>query len=68
MNLPRHDIAKLPIIEITAQIAGIQRMVDFYIDYIERKGEYSYVNERLNYLYGQMAEYMIARELHIEST
>ena len=67
MQLPRHDISKLPIEEITAQIAALQRMVDYYTDYIARKGEYSYVEERLNYLYGQMAEYMIARELHIDS-
>ena len=67
MNLPRHDMAKLPINEITTQITALQRMVDYYTDYIERKGEYSYVEERLNYLYGQMAEYMIARELHIDA-
>ena len=67
MQLPRHDISKLPIEEITAQITAIQRMVDYYTDYIARKGEYSYVEERLNYLYGQMAEYMIARELHIDN-
>ncbi len=67
MNLPRHDMSKLPINEITAQIAALQRMVDYYLDYIERKGEYSYIDERLNYLYSQMAEYMIARELHIDN-
>ena len=67
MSLLRHSISKLPISEITAEITAIQRMVDFYTDYVKRKGEYSYIDERLSYLYSQMAEYMIARELHIES-
>jgi hypothetical protein len=67
MQLQRESISKLPIQTITVEIAALQRMADFYTDYIERKGEYSYVDERLNYLYGRMAEYMIARELHIDN-
>ena len=41
-------------------------MADYYNDYMERKGKYEYVEERLNLLYNRMAEFMIARELHIE--
>jgi len=31
-----------------------------------RKGEDIWVNQRLTHFYGQLSEYMIARELHIE--
>ncbi len=66
-DLPRHELSKLSIKEITIEIAALQRMADFYNDYVERKGEYEYVEERLRELYSRMGEYMIARELHIEN-
>jgi hypothetical protein len=66
MKLLRESASELSIDNITAEIAALQRMVDYYNDYIERKGKYDYVEERLSFLYSRMAEFMIARELHIE--
>ena len=66
MTLLRESASELSIDSITAEIAALQRMADYYNDYMERKGKYEYVEERLNLLYNRMAEFMIARELHIE--
>lgn len=41
-------------------------MVGFYQQYIEKHGDYDYVNERIAYLYNELSEYLIARDLHIE--
>ena len=41
-------------------------MIAWYQDYLERKGEYDYVNEQINKLYNNLAEYLIARDIHIE--
>ena len=64
--LKREKFSKLSIAEINANITAHQIMIDFYEDYRKRKGHYIYVDERLQKLYGKQAEYLIARELHIE--
>jgi|11_taG_2_1085331.scaffolds.fasta_scaffold00085_15 hypothetical protein len=64
--LKRQKISKLPIQEINQHISAYERMLDFYQDYLNTKGDYIYVNERVQYLNGKLAECLIAREIHIE--
>ena len=64
--LERDKFSKLSLDEINNSITAHQMMIDWYNDYIERKGPYIYVDERLQQLYAKQAEYLIARELHIE--
>ena len=64
--LNRDKFSKLSLDEINNSITAHQMMIDWYKDYLERKGPYIYVDERLQELYGRQAEYLIARELHIE--
>ena len=54
------DISKLDHINI--EIEAIQRMIDQYVEWIEKNGDYEYVQDRISYLNTQMAEYLIARE------
>ena len=65
-ELPRYKLSKLNIFEINIEIGAHEKVIEFYEDYLLRKGEDIWVNQRLMYLYGQLSEYMIARELHIE--
>lgn len=65
--LKREKFSKLPIEEINVRIAAHQMMIEWYHDYLERKGPYVYVDERIQELYNKQAEYLIAREMHIES-
>jgi hypothetical protein len=62
----RNKYSKMPIEDINIAITVHERMIAWYQDYIERKGEYDYVNEQINKLYNSLAEYLIARDIHIE--
>ena len=64
--LKRDKFSKLSIDEININITAHQLVIDFYEDYIKREGPYIYVDERLQDLYSKQAEYLIAREMHIE--
>ena len=64
--LSRNKYSELPIEDINTAISVHERMIDWYQDYIEREGEYDYVNEQINKLYNSLAEYLIARDIHIE--
>jgi hypothetical protein len=66
--LKREQISKLKIDEINQYISSYERALQFYESYTEKKGFYSYVQERINYLNNELAEYLIARELHIENS
>ncbi len=65
-QLPRYKLSGLNLNKINIEIGALQQIIDFYEDYLERKGPYEYVSERLMKLYGQLSEYMIAREMHLE--
>tara|TARA_B100001059_G_C17764247_1_gene544634 strand:+ start:1004 stop:1237 length:234 start_codon:yes stop_codon:yes gene_type:complete len=65
-QLPRYKLSGLNLNKINIEIGALQQIIDFYEDYLERKGPYEYVSERLMALYGQLSEYMIAREMHLE--
>lgn len=54
------DISKID--HINAQIEAHQRMINWYEDWKERNDPYEYVDERIESLNGQLAEYLIARE------
>ncbi len=56
----RIEISDLKAINDSIEIH--QRMIAWYEDYLEREGEYEYVQERINYLNKDLAEYLIARE------
>ena len=62
----RDKYSKMPIEDINIAITVHERMIAWYQDYIERKGEYAYVDEQVNKLYSSLAEYLIARDIHIE--
>ena len=64
--LSRNKYSELPIEDINIAISVHERMIAWYQDYIERQGEYDYVNEQINKLYNSLAEYLIARDIHIE--
>ena len=67
MTLLRDQINKSDMTNINVHIEAYEQMISFYQDFIERHGETEYITERLNYLYSQVAEYMIAREYAVES-
>ena len=60
--LKRYTIDISDLTEINIKIEAYQRMIDWYEGYIERKGEYDYVQERIAHLNNEMSEYLIARE------
>ena len=64
--LSRNKHSELPIEDINIAISVHERMIAWYQDYIEREGEYDYVNGQINKLYNSLAEYLIARDIHIE--
>lgn len=66
MTLKRSIYSNLTIEQINVNITVHERMVEFYQDYLNKHGEYDYVHERINYLYSELSEYLIARDLHIE--
>jgi len=54
------DISKID--KINAQIEAHQRMIAWYEEWKERNDPYDYIDERIEDLNGQLAEYLIARE------
>lgn len=66
MTLKRNTYSDLSIEEININIIVYERMVDFYQRYLEKHGDYDYVHERIHYLYSELSEYLIAKELHME--
>ena len=66
MHLKRTAYSDLTIDQININIIVYERMVEFYQNYLEKHGEYEYVDERINYLYSELSEYLIARDLHLE--
>ena len=42
-------------------------MITWYQDYLARNGEYDYVEQQISKLYSSLAEYLIAREIHVEN-
>ena len=54
------DISKID--QINAYIEAHQRMISWYEDWKERNEPYDYIEERINDLNNQLAEYLIARE------
>jgi len=66
-HLPRYKLAKLNLNQINIEIGAYQKVIEFYEDYLIDKGYDKSTQARLDYLYGELSEYMIARELHIEA-
>ena len=54
------DISKID--QINAHIEAHQRMISWYEGWKERNEPYDYIEERINDLNNQLAEYLIARE------
>jgi hypothetical protein len=65
-SLPRYTIDISKIDHINAQIEAYQRIINWYEDWKERNDHYEYVDERIEDLNGQLAEYLIAREFAME--
>lgn len=63
--LLRDTIDKSDIDQININIEAYQKVASFFERYLEDE-YYAYAEERLDYLNGILAEYMIARELAIE--
>jgi hypothetical protein len=66
--LKRNTYSNLTIEEININITAYERTVKAYQEYLEKHGNYDYVHERINYLYNELSEYLIARELHIKNS
>lgn len=64
--LNRKQYSKLKIEDINIAITVHQRMIDWYHDYINIKGGSDYIDSRITSLYNSLAEYLIARDIHIE--
>lgn len=61
----RIDISRID--QINAQIEAYQKMLSWYEGWKDRNEPYEYIEERIEDLNGQLAEYLIARELATES-
>lgn len=68
MSLLRHTVDVKDVRKLNAYIEAYQEMIKFYQRYLEEKGEYNYVDERIDYLYNQLAEYLIAKEERVQTT
>lgn len=68
MSLLRHTADVEDVRKLNAHIEAYQEMIKFYQRYIEEKGEYNYVDERIEYLYNQLAEYLIAKDERLQVT
>lgn len=68
MPLLRHTVDVKDVRKLNAYIEAYQEMIKFYQRYLEEKGEYNYVDERIEYLYNQLAEYLIAKEERVQAT
>lgn len=62
MKLLRDKIELKNINIINMQIQAINRVIEFYEDYIIEKGSYNYARNRIIALTSDLTEYMIARE------
>jgi hypothetical protein len=49
--------------DINIEIQALERMIDFYIKYEEKHGEWEYTTERLAYLNNRYAEFLIASQI-----
>jgi len=67
-ELPRYQLSKLNILELNIEIGAYEKVIESYESYLLREGENAWIDERLVCLYGQLSEYMIAKELNIEKT
>ena len=65
MQLLRDEINTSDIDKINIEIEACQKMISFYEEYL-RDIEYPYAQQRLEKLYSQVAEYLIAREIAVE--
>jgi len=61
MSLLRDNI-KHDMFYINGMISNYERMIEFYERQKEKLGEWEYLDERIHKLYGEMAEYLVARE------
>lgn len=68
MPLLRDTVDVKDVRKINAHIEAYQEMIKFYQTYIEERGKYDYIDERIQYLYGQLAEYLIAKEYRVSKT
>lgn len=59
MALLRDEIDK-NIREINTEIQALERIIYFYESYEEKNGAWEYTTERLQYLNGRLAEFLIA--------
>jgi hypothetical protein len=64
--LNRREYSKLPIEDINIKITVYQKMINWYQDYISREGSCQYTDDQINKLYNTLAEYLIARDIHVE--
>ena len=58
----RYSIPIDNIDKINIKIEVLEKMITFYQEYLEREGEYEYVEERVQLLTSQLCEYLFARE------
>lgn len=65
-DLLREKISKSNLHEINIQIEVYERIIDFYVRYEEKHGEWEYTTERILYLNNIYAEYLIARQMAVE--
>lgn len=67
MTLLRDKINTSDIDKINIEIEAYQKMISFYEEYL-KDIEYPYAQQRLEKLYSQVAEYLIAREIAVEQS
>ena len=65
--LNRNKYSELPIEDINIAITIHEKMITWYQDCLARNGEYDYVEQQISKLYSSLAEYLIAREIHVEN-
>lgn len=61
-SLLREEINK-NIRDINIEIQALERMIDFYVKYEEKHGEWEYTSERLMILNNRYAEFLIASQI-----
>jgi hypothetical protein len=60
--LKRYEIPLDDVNQIMMNIECYQKILSFYEDWVQKHGEYDYVDERVQELSGVLCEYLIARE------
>ena len=48
---------------INIEIQALEKMINFYVQYEEKHGEWEYTTERILYLNNKYAEYLIAGQI-----